>query len=219
PSRAVTPVATGRTSISSQSSWVVTNSPKPTTSSASPLRTLGSVNTLGTISSSSLTSTTSPVIPPPPRNLSNTSVHHPRSSLSATTTPSPLSKAISPVNTTPTGTTGINLGGSLSQQPMSATPFKPAIPPPQANKPNYNIIMPPATNAPPSNSSFPSRPTTSLVMSPARSATPPTMAAMSPMMGNVMAPSVTPQSSWGGMQPLQPKKLTKDDWGDFDPLK
>ncbi|PVG01690.1 hypothetical protein CPB86DRAFT_823321 [Serendipita vermifera] len=217
-SRAPTPVVTNRTSISSQSSWSITNSPKPATSSPSPLRPLGSVNTLGTLSPSSLGSTTSPVIPPPPRNLSNTSVHHPRSSLSTSSTPSPLSNAISSASTTPIGTTGINLGGSLSQQPLSATPFKPAIPPPQVNKPNYNIVMPPSTNTPSSNPSFPLRPASSLVTSPVRSATPPTMAAMAPMMNNVMAPSVT-QQSWGGIQPLQPKKVTKDDWGDFDPLK
>ncbi|KAH9901229.1 kinase-like protein [Cubamyces lactineus] len=90
--------------------------------------------------------------------------------------------------------------------PLSATPvmgatqrsfssFAPANAPP-----NYNITLPPAQPVPPASSASP----------------PPPFFAAQLSMNSVLAPSKPAQPQWTGTHTT--KQLSKDDWGDFDPL-
>ena len=184
--------------------------------SPSPLRPPDSLNVFNT------SSMTSPVIPPPQRNVSTSSLHRPRSSLSTSSTPS-----------IPGMTPNTNV---LSASKHTNLGFRPAIPPPP-NKPNYNISIPSSTSTPPPIPSFPLRSTSSLTAPTTSSTPPPSMAALFPqsslapqpmramasLSGNVMAPSkpawnASASTRTSGIQPLQPKNIGKDDWEDFDPL-
>ncbi|KAI0807175.1 other/SCY1 protein kinase [Fomes fomentarius] len=72
--------------------------------------------------------------------------------------------------------------------------------------PNYNITLPSAQPVP---SMQPLQPTTS--------ASPPPFFASQMSMGSVLAPSKPAQPQWSGSSGA-PKQLSKDEWGDFDPL-
>ncbi|CCA68430.1 related to bovine rhodopsin kinase and to YGR052w [Serendipita indica DSM 11827] len=196
-------------------------SPSP---ASRPISTLGTTSTI----SSPTTHNPSPILPPPPRNNLNASFHRTQSSLSTSSTPSitsiPLSQPIAP---SPFGMMGSS--SSVMQPTTTQSAFKPAIPPPPSNKPNYNISISSApstsTSIPPPIPSFPIKPTSSLT-GPRSTNTPPPPS-MVPMMSTntgMMAPAAPSQPSWNAiaptrmMQPMQPKKVGKDDWGDFDPL-
>ncbi|KZT03514.1 kinase-like protein [Laetiporus sulphureus 93-53] len=101
----------------------------------------------------------------------------------------------------PTGTQNVPIQARQSVSTSNPIPsLQPAIPfstpanPPLA--PNYTISLPPAQH--------------SLTMS-----TPPLFAS-SPGIGAPLIPSKPPQPSWSGT--IATKQLSKDDWGDFDPL-
>lgn len=106
----------------------------------------------------------------------------------------------------------------------TSTPLapNPPPPPPPISKPNYNISisssgvsMSPAIPAqPPSLQPF------GQPLSPSipRPAPPPIQPLVAQMSGNIMAPSTPAPLAWNPT-PLAPKKITKNDWGDFDPLK
>lgn len=79
-----------------------------------------------------------------------------------------------------------------------------AAPPPA---PNYNITLPSAQSVP---SMQPLQPTTS-------ASPPPPFFASQMSMGSVLAPSKPAQPQWSGSSGA-PKQLSKDEWGDFDPL-
>lgn len=118
-----------------------------------------------------------------------------------------------------------SLGGStrssLSTSSASLSP-RALQPPPVSsnafsNAPNYNISLPPAQIMP----SAPMVPTPAPPMVPAA----PTLPAMSspplfaaPSIGNVLTPSRPAQPTWPGTTSSGGKQLSKDDWGDFDPL-
>ncbi|KAI0721613.1 other/SCY1 protein kinase [Cerioporus squamosus] len=110
---------------------------------------------------------------------------------------------------------------STAPNPMTSTPSMglmqpsfPTLPPshiaPQAppfsaasSGPNYNIALPPAQPIQP--------------MQPTTSTSPPPFFASQMSMGGMLAPSKPQQSQWSGSS-SGPKQLSKDDWGDFDPL-
>ena len=73
--------------------------------------------------------------------------------------------------------------------------------------PNYNITLPPAQPMQPMQ---PMQPTTS-------ASPPPPFFASQMSMGGMLAPSKPAQPQWPGSTG-GPKQLSKDDWGDFDPL-
>jgi SCY1-like protein 2 len=87
--------------------------------------------------------------------------------------------------------------GSFSPANLAMNASAPSTP---ALGPNYNISLQPMT---------PSAPAHSPSMIP-----PAPFFAAQPAMGGLLAPSKPPTSAWGAA----PKKPTKDDWADFDPL-
>lgn len=148
----------------------------------------------------------------------------------------------SPLNTRPSPATRSSRG--LGATPVSPTSFHPSAfsPPPQSRPslstparsslstaapltpqtlqrpvmqqsiapaaPNYNISLPPA----PVMHSTPMAPAISPTPAMSTMPSPPLFAAN---MGGVLAPSKAPPSSWSTNGT---KQLSKDDWGDFDPL-
>ncbi|KIM23753.1 hypothetical protein M408DRAFT_249795 [Serendipita vermifera MAFF 305830] len=211
--RAATPVASVRSSLSMPQAQTL-QAAQRTTVSHSPLRNTGTQGSISASASSNTLGAISPAIPPPPtRNLSNSSFHRPQSSLSNSS--SVKSNPVSSYNPAQ----NLSLGSGPILQPSPSSAFKPVLPPPPSNKPNYNINMTPSNPTPPPIPSFPLRPASTMT-TPATTS-PPTMSPMLPFSGNMMAPSIAPQPLWGSMQPLQPtqtKKAARDDWGDFDPL-
>lgn len=180
------------------------STPKP---QPAPLRPIGS------------TPLNTPAIAPPPRHVAPipTPVHpHPPSSLTKRATSPPISPVPSHMRF---GVTPV-----LQPRPMStgAAPLTPNLPPP-ISKPNYNVVMPssgvsmaiPAIPVqPPSVQTF-GQPLSPSIPRPASQPMQPFVAQMN---GNIMAPSMPPSLAWDPT-PLAPKKISKHDWGDFDPLK
>ncbi|KZT74196.1 kinase-like protein [Daedalea quercina L-15889] len=99
---------------------------------------------------------------------------------------------------------GLSLSGSLSMQQTTSS-FTSS----HAPAPNYNISL---TAAPPL-TSMSTPPLNSMGGVPMNISTPPLFASP-PSMSAPLVPSKPAQSSWSN----GPKQLTKDDWGDFDPL-
>jgi hypothetical protein len=112
-------------------------------------------------------------------------------------------------------------------QPMSTgtSPLTPNLPRP-ISKPNYNVAIPSSSVAlrpsiptipvqPPVQPFAFGQPLSPSIPRPESQSMQPLVAQMS---GNVMAPSTPPPLAWHPT-PLAPKKVTKADWGDFDPLK
>ncbi|KAH9842331.1 other/SCY1 protein kinase [Rhodofomes roseus] len=99
-----------------------------------------------------------------------------------------------------------SLSGSAPMQP-TALSFTPS----QVSAPNYNISL----TATPPLTSMSTLPLTSMGAPPMTMSTPPLFASP-PSMSAPLVPSRPAQPSWSsnGTQ----KQLTKDDWGDFDPL-
>lgn len=109
--------------------------------------------------------------------------------------------------------------------PQTQSPIVPAAPMVPSSGPNYNISLSQAAPMQPLQPSFsalpPMQPSfTTQTMAPSNPPTfssPPLMAPMmAPAMSSVLTPSRPPQPAWpanGGS-----KALSKDDWGDFDPL-
>lgn len=95
---------------------------------------------------------------------------------------------------------------SLSSATMQVA--TPSFTPSQAPAPNYNISL----TATPPLTSMSSPPLTSMG-APALTMSTPPLFASSPSMSAPLVPSKPAQPSWS-----MPKQLTKDDWGDFDPL-
>ncbi|KAH9930992.1 uncharacterized protein B0H18DRAFT_1116681 [Fomitopsis serialis] len=95
---------------------------------------------------------------------------------------------------------------SLSSGTMQAA--TPSFMSSQAPAPNYNISL----TATPPLTSMSSPPLTSMG-APAMTMSTPPLFASSPSMSAPLVPSKPAQPSWS-----MPKQLTKDDWGDFDPL-
>ncbi len=208
-------------SIRSSSSFPVTttqslpSTPKP---QPAPLRPIGS------------TALNTPTIAPPPRQAA------PISSIQFQSQTSLAKRAISPpmvpnLSSTPAFSpipSHVRYGSTSTPQPWSisasAAPLSPNLPPP-ISKPNYNIpISSSSVSMTPAIPAIPAQPPSlqpfGQPFSPSfrRPAPPPIQPLVAQMSGNIMAPSAPAPLAWNPT-PLAPKKITKNDWGDFDPLK
>jgi len=178
-----------------------------------------------------LTTLNTPAIAPPPRQAAP--IPPPIPSMQAQAQPSLARRAISPpmaptLSPTPVHSpipSHVRFGLTSAPQPQSISastaPLTPNLPPP-ISKPNYNVLIPsssvsmtPAIPAqPPSLQPF-GQPLSPSIPRPVSQPIQPLVARMN---GNIMAPSSPPPLAWNPT-PLAPKKITKNDWGDFDPLK
>ena len=194
--------------------------PSTPKSQPAPLRPIGS--TLNT-----------PAIAPPPRQAAP--ISPPISSIQFQSQPSPAKREFSsPMGPTLSSTPALSpipshvrFGSTSTPQPWSipasAAPLTPN-PPPPISKPNYNISIPSSGV-----SMTPAIPAQRLSLQPfgqplspsiprPRPTSQPIQPLVPQMSGNIMAPSTPAPLAWNPT-PLAPKKITKDDWGDFDPLK
>ena len=172
-----------------------------------------------------------PAIAPPPRYAAPTPP--PISSIQPQAQPSLAKRAISPpmaptLSPTPALSpipSHVRFGSMSNPQPQStftgSAPLTPYLPPP-ISKPNYSVVIPsssvsmtPAIPAQP-----PSLQPYGQPLSPSipRPGSQPIQPLVTQMNRNIMAPSAPAPLAWNPT-PLAPKKITKDDWGDFDPLK
>jgi SCY1-like protein 2 len=170
-----------------------------------------------------------PAIAPPPRQAAPISppiqpLSH--SSLAKRATSPPLASTLSPALGLSPIPTHMRLGTTPTiQSPPISTNVAPITPyqPPQISKPNYHVVIP-SSSAPmtPSIPAIPTQPlqTVGQSLSPSvlRPASQPVQPLVAQMNGNIMAPSALAPLAWNP-NPLAPKKITKNDWGDFDPLK
>ena len=169
----------------------------------------------------------SPTIAPPPRQVAPTSPPIPL--VQPQFQPSFAKRAISPpmastLSPTP-APSHVRYGSASTPQPQpistSAVPLTPNLPPP-ISKPNYNVVFPSSGV-----SMTPSIPSQARSLQPfgqplspsiPRPVSQPIQPLVAQIKGNIMAPSAPAPLAWNPT-PLAPKKITKNDWGDFDPLK
>ena len=197
------------------------STPKP---QPAPLRPIGS------------TALNTPAIAPPPRQaapisppISSTQFQS-QSSLAKREISSPMAPTFSSTPALSPIPSHVRFGSTSTPQPWStpasAAPLTPN-PPPPISKPNYNISIPSSgVSMTPSIPAFPAQPPSlqpyGQPLSPSIPRPRPTSQPIQPlvaqMSGNIMAPSTPAPLAWNPT-PLAPKKITKDDWGDFDPLK
>lgn len=172
-----------------------------------------------------------PTIAPPPRQAAP--VPPPiqpqsQSSLAKRATSPPMAPTLSPTPALSPIPSHVRFGSTSTPQPRpiptSAAPLTPNLPAP-ISKPNYNVVIPSSgVSMTPSTPAIPVQPpslqTFRQPLSPSmpQSFSQPIQPLVAQMSGNIMAPSVPAPLAWNPT-PLAPKKITKNDWGDFDPLK
>ncbi|OSD01672.1 kinase-like protein [Trametes coccinea BRFM310] len=127
-------------------------------------------------------------------NASRPSMSRPTQGLGATRVPSnSFNNSMFPSDPAPKPLSAIPVMGGQSSYSPAAHATAPSAP-------NYNITLPPAQPMPP-----------------ASTASPPPFFAAQMSMNSVLAPSKPAQPQWTG-NTNSTKQLSKDDWGDFDPL-
>ena len=180
---------------------------------------------------------TSPPIPPPAQSQVQTLSVPSTPQMSpapSSSRPAPVSRSSRGLNTTPAPASSFNsttfgqtqsrssLGNPARSSLTTSSPLtlQPPAQPLQgfasapSNGPNYNISLPPAPIMP-SAPMMPGVPLQPTMASMPAVASPPLFA--TPSVGGVLTPSRPLQSTWPGSN-TGSKQLSKDDWGDFDPL-
>ncbi|KAF8919611.1 kinase-like domain-containing protein [Mucidula mucida] len=151
----------------------------------------------------------------------------PSSSFNSNTFPPPPTNRVASLNSPSRQSFGsipaFNAASMVPLQPSSTGGSIPTSPAFQPSKPNYSISF--SMDSTPSMSTFQSSPMSaspappmfsSSPMQPPLFATPPPQPVQTPPpgMGGILAPSKPSQPTWG----TSTSKLSKSDWGDFDPL-
>jgi SCY1-like protein 2 len=175
-------------------------------------------------------------IAPPPRHAAPISPPIPptqpqsQPSLAKRATSPPMAPTLSPTPALSPIPSHVRFGLTSTPQPQpistSAAPLTPQ-PPPPISKPNYNVVIPssgvfmtPSIPVRPSSLQSFGQPLSPSIPRPVSQPIQPLVAQplVAQMSGNIMAPSTPAPLSWNPT-PLAPKKITKNVWGDFDPLK
>ena len=191
------------------------STPKP---QPAPLRPVGS------------TLLNTPAIAPPPRQAAPIPPpiypYPPSSSTNRATSP-PMAPALSPTPEYTPIPSHMRFGVTPTPQPQpmspGAAPLTPNLPF-SISKPNYNVVIPSSSiSMTPSIPTIPVQPPVQPFGQPLpppipRPASQPMQPLVARMNGNIMAPSTPPPLAWSPT-PLAPRQVTKNDWGDFDPLK